>query len=416
MNSTTESAGTPSHLSTVKQLLAELDLMKNKGIGARDRLDFILEHGVGLMEEFDLQDAFDVEARARSNRLRQLDDLRSSMTNTEQLWSGGPLLEDVKEAASNLFGHLHRFLKDALSRERKSEIDMLSQLWEWAPDMRWLYPWLTGEGPIYMPKFAEPGIGVARHSSEYPTAPEPEAPNDDAKEFAMQKEKLYAEMAPAAGGPGWSVPKTQVELPSEEQQLKEMEKLWPKVPAELERKLELEHNTELERLNKSVLESPSSDETVVKKEKFDSNRKIRFSRKDLDQPSRWQGKVIHQEDPSAQGRVVATMRNPVVEPEPVDHIVQDAWTTALRELTLDDWQFTKVMPWRSDSVKGKVLLWHLQTGEARVEVYKTGRVTNVSLRILKDGRLWKHEAELNDDEVEELHLDPISFVKKALDD
>jgi hypothetical protein len=93
--------------------------------------------------------------------------------------------------------------------------------------------------------------------------------------------------------------------------------------------------------------------------------------------------------------------------------MHDAWTVALRELTLDDWRFTKERRWTQE---GSVLLWHLQTGEARLDLTKLDGRTNVSLRILKDGKLWKHEAELNDDEVRELHLNPIPFVKRALAD
>jgi hypothetical protein len=420
MDSTTESTGTPTHLSTVKDLLTELDQMKNKGIGARDRLDFILEHGAELMEEFDLQDAFDVEARARSKRMAQLNDLRSSMTNTEQLWGGGPLLDDVKEAATKLFSHLHRFLKDALSRERKSEIDMLAQVWEWAPDIRWLYPWLTAwKGPIYRPNYHVRGE-TAHGGMQYPTAPVPEEPSEEVKELAQRKEALYKEATPKAELDRIA---RDIELVSEEKKIKEMRKLWPDVPEkywdELERNealLEREHNAELERLNNRVLESQSAED--IHREASETKAKWEKETRELDSriPA-WKGKIIHQDE--AGNLVVPKPKvepTPEPEPEPVDHILHDAWTTAFRELTLDDWQFTKEMPWHSGAVKGKVLLWHLQTGEARVEMNKTAGGTTVSLRILKDGKLWKHEAELDDDEVKELHMNPIPFVKKTLDD
>ena len=50
MDKTTESTSTSAHLSSVKELLAELDLMKNEGVGARERLDFILDQGAELVD------------------------------------------------------------------------------------------------------------------------------------------------------------------------------------------------------------------------------------------------------------------------------------------------------------------------------------------------------------------------------
>ena len=63
----------------------------------------------------------------------------------------------------------------------------------------------------------------------------------------------------------------------------------------------------------------------------------------------------------------------------------------------------------------RVLLWLVQTGEARLELTPKGDKTHVSLRILTDGKLRKHEEDMSSAGVKELHLNPIPFVKKALD-
>ena len=426
MNSTTESSGTSAHLSSVKELLSELDQMKNKGVGARDRLDFILEQGSNLIDEFDLQDAFDVEARARSKRLNQLNELSSVMTNAEHLWAGGPILDDVKEAASKLFTHLRRFLKDTLSREAKSEINMLSQIWESAPDIRWLYPWLTAwEGPIYRPHYDN---WLARTSGrEYPPAPVPEEPSAEVKELAERKAKLYEESTPKAELERIT---KHIELPTEEEQLKEMKKLWPETPEKDWAELEQRHNAELERLNKNVLESPSPEDTHLKasEQKADWEKETH----DLDQGRSpiFKAKILREEgDAVGEGKVVGTVSKakdfePEKEEDVVDHLLHDEWTVALRELTLDRWHFSKETVSLMGPVKrtneeltetARVLLWLVQTGEARLELTPKGDKTHVSLRILTDGKLRKHEEDMSSAGVKELHLNPIPFVKKALD-
>lgn len=416
MNSTTESPRTSAHLSSVKELLAELDQMKNKGIGARERLDFILDQGAELVEEgFDFEDAFDIEARVRVKRIDQLDELAKTMTLAKGFWADAPTKNDVKEAAMGLFRHLDRFIIDAKNIEVRSHIETLSQIWESAPDLRWLYPWLGGDGPIYRPSYG--GSSVAQHEGrEYPTAPTPEEPSTDVKEFAERKKQLYKEATPKA------------ELSTEEEQVGKLKKLWPEVPEkdwnELEHKTELEHNAELERLNKSVLESPSSEDTHLKasETKADWDKKIR----DFDQGRSpvFKATILREEGGTiGEGEVVGTVgkmgkmeKVKAVEPEKeedvVDHILHDAWTTALRDLTLDDWRFTKERTWTEE---GSVLLWHLQTGEARLELSKLedGR-TNISLRILNNGEFWKHEEVLTPESIKELHLNPLPFVKKAI--
>ena len=146
MHTTTESSST-SHLRSVRDLLAELDNMKNKGIGPRDRLEFILDGGATLVDVFNIEDAFDLEARAMNRRLESLGDIKSTLRQGQQQLRGAPVQEEMKEAAGRLLGHLDKFLEDALTRERKSEIEMLSQIWSWGPDISHIFPGLTSGRP-----------------------------------------------------------------------------------------------------------------------------------------------------------------------------------------------------------------------------------------------------------------------------
>ncbi|KPL02543.1 MAG: hypothetical protein AMK75_02605 [Planctomycetes bacterium SM23_65] len=91
-------------------------------------------------------------------------------------------------------------------------------------------------------------------------------------------------------------------------------------------------------------------------------------------------------------------------------LLRDAWTEALREISCDSWAFLREM--RVDG--GKILFWGLQTGETRLELLSKGDQTQITLRVLKDGKMWGHEETLSAKETQELHLDPSRFVKRAL--
>ena len=150
MHTTTQDPST--HLRGVQELLFELDKMKNSGIGAIERLEYILDKSAPLVEGFDLADAFDVELRARNRRLEDLSDMDRSLNHSKKQWEVGPLQEDVREAAGRLFKHLDSFLKSAIHSERKSEIEMLSALWDYEPDLSHLYPGLTSWRPAPLAK------------------------------------------------------------------------------------------------------------------------------------------------------------------------------------------------------------------------------------------------------------------------
>jgi len=171
----THSTTTPSNLSRVQELVAHLDQMKNTRVGARERLDFILEQGSELVQEFDFKDAFDLEHRAMSKRLAQLEDMDSSSRLARTQWKNAPLPEDVREGAAKLIDYLDGFVKEAKSTERKAEVEMLSQLWEWGPDLSHMYAWLTSGRPV--PKKREP--------IEVP---------EEIREFGKLKADLYREV------------------------------------------------------------------------------------------------------------------------------------------------------------------------------------------------------------------------------
>lgn len=367
MNSTTESPSTSAHLSSVKELLAALDKMKSKGIGARDRLDFILEQGSELVDDFDFNDAFDLELRAQTKRMRQLSELETVMRSARAQWEGGPFRENVKEAVGHLLDHLDKFRTDARHRETRVETEMLGSIWDWAPDIRWLYPWLTAwSGPIYRP---DRDYGAARYSS-YPVAPEGpvlEEPSKEVKELLELKDELYKE-----------VKKKPEELETDEDQLEKLHNV------ELER-LEKIHNAKLETVKEQTPEAEPAP------------------------PRRF---PIRRDDEPERARVVAKFEASPPELE-TDHIRRDAWMTALREATLEDWRFCSERPGSPTTV----LLWRAGKAEARLELIERPEGMHVWLRMIDaEGHFKSHSHTMPFAEVQELHLDPSDFVKKALED
>ena len=163
------------HLSTVKELLAQLDLMKNEGIGAQKRLEYIIEHGKEVVPEFDFRDAFDLELEASGQRTTTLTRMDDTLSNLKDQWKSGPFRDVVKDAGQKLLDHLIKFISDAQTQERKTEMQLLSQLWEWAPCLQHLYPWLT-EGKKPEPVKEKPEL------------------DPETKKLVEAKEKLEAEL------------------------------------------------------------------------------------------------------------------------------------------------------------------------------------------------------------------------------
>ena len=408
----THSQNSSAHLSTVQELLTELDEMKNKGLSAQERLDFILDQGSNFVEEFSIEDAFDLEHRARSKRLEQLEELGSTLRTHTTQWKGAPVEDPVKEAADKLLGHLNVFVKKAEDRERKSEIEMLSALWEWAPDVSEIWP--------------------GHHSRPKPkaiTIPE------EVKELLEKKTELYDELKTKK-------PNT----PPGEWIAQEFE--------ELERIHGVNVQEELKKAES--LESEMSKTSSFKKAVPDINTKetanyptLKEAMKDLPSPM--------QEPKSVEGRfprkskitmptegdemkVVGKVTEMPVKPG--DHVVKDpqadfsplvrdAWTEALREMTTDDWSWQRTMKGITGErgTFGHVLLWTTPRLEARLEITdeKAGALSKGELRspdsnklvqlwVQKpDGTYKKYSEKMTPDEVEKVNLDPIPFLKRMFD-
>jgi hypothetical protein len=377
---TTESR--PSHLRSVRELLAKLDDMKNTGVVAAERLEFILDSGSDLVDEFNIEDAFDLEARARTRRLESLGDMKTNLRQGQEQWRGAPLREDVKEAAGRLFGHLDRFLENALTKERKSEIEMLSQIWEWGPDISHLFPGLTSGRP----------------------KPEPLEIPAELQEFTQKKAALYEEVrAEAEAHPHHCpVPGPQpCPVPREE-----IDEVVDQFVEDNPGMTLTELNTKLE--DDELEESELEDVQEPGKSKYEEN--LEAAEEELKKAPTKKFPFIKTTSPvSAQeeGTVVGTVSTK-----------RDAWTSVLREMTADEWERVQERKGQNSpfaTYKNSIMLWYANACEARLELQEEGDgLTLVNLRMLLRGRLHQLRERMTTDQVSRLHLDPMPFVKSCL--
>jgi hypothetical protein len=377
-NMHTHTQNSSAHLSTVQELLTRLDQMKNDGLGARERLEFIIEEGSNLVEEFDFEDAFDLEHRAMCKRLEALEDMATTQRAFRQQWELAPVQEEVRDAAGRLLEHTNKFIKDAQVKERKVEIDMLSNIWDWGEDLTHMYPWLTSGRP----------------------KPKPVEIPKEIKEFAEKKEALYKQ---ASADQEAKRKKWAEDLAADFDQadgVKESDQAPPK-KSEFEKKLEegekkykhgikASDRTELPLVPTEDV-CPDATEKIVAKVTRDEDVKEAESELDV-------GGEDNQEE-----------------------LTRDAWTMALRELTTHTWKFSREMKGRvgPEARNGTVMLWNTtddkRVHEFRLEILEDDDQFLVKGRLLINGetaRYSGHEDRFTTDGVVKLHLDPNGFLDR----
>jgi len=357
---TTDSTTESPRLRSVKELLEQLGSMRTKGLGARERLDFLMSRGPELVKDFSCEDAFDVEARTRGARLQELEDLSRDMDCLERTWRGAPLLEDVRQAGRQLFKHLSGFVREAVADERRTEIDMLSAMWRSAPDIRAQYPWLTG----------------------WTGKPEP-VPSDPAARDVELKTDVEETIPKTAPGqtPELEQPELELEQP-------ELETRFPGVRHD-ESPLSAE---DLRRRDLPVeLDEGTSSEPVVIR---DARARAFSVTRDLEAPSG-------------------------SSPEELARLRQDAWTDALRSVSLEAWDLRfETEGHLGEWGMGRAIVWkhgHEPHSSARLEWAPAGDQVNVRLLVQSD-ELGTRDRRLRMDgaRFDELCIDPSSFVADVL--
>lgn len=382
MHTTHDDPRPSTHLRTVQDFLEQLGQLKTEGLGARERLDFIRKQGSSLLEgdELQLEDAFDVENRVRSQHLDKLRGIDHALESLAALWAQGPFSEEVREAGQALLGHAEGFVVEAKRREEASATEMLGLLWERAPaDLRWLYPWLNAwDGPVKAPsQEAVQMYGVpATHYEGFEAPPEPQVP------VSYEEEREH------------------------------------------ERRLPTEHLEGIEQLEKQAVEKAETPEPVKIEVPEPETRGFPVTRID-------EAVSVVEE-----GRVVAKVGEKATTdeaPDP-DKLRERVWTQALRDVTLERWQLRVQAHGHIGGVgMGTALIWQNEeksAHEARLEMIDllksaSGIEAEPSEDAKFEVRLYVDSPKLGRrslsktmtrKELDELHLDPAPFVEEAFKD
>lgn len=384
------------HLSSVKDILAKLDEMKNGRVGARERLEFLLSTGSEIIQEFDFRDAFDLEIRTVSERLGKVEMFEEDLRRLRAQWSDGPFDADTKEVGGKLLGHLEPFIRHAKRQERDAEIELLSQLWRWEPDVN---PMFGLPSPDYLTKKPSPAVRVAKKAAENVAEKAAKKDLDEAEKIAEMKRALEEEVADEN--------LADMDFPSAEKQTQERGKLdegvKKTVAPEASHKDLQAHPDHPEHENVVVSEFSSPEYTPVAKVSKES-------RSEFPTP------------PAA---------NPPPRPtekleEEMDMLDIRSWTEAINDATLGQWKFDRQLRGRIGDMArmGVTLIWSKRDDEMRLDVERLAedevlvRIVpprSTSLRTDEGERMYRvYAREMTVRDLEELHKDPRDFVKKML--
>lgn len=363
----TQTIPSSARLRTVEELLERLSSMRTDGHGARERLEFLRNHGGDVVQAFSIEDAFDADAKAGSARVAELEELSSRARAFKTAWQGAPLSEDVQQAGGTLLKLLIGFISDAQKSERTSEIDMLGQLWEHGPDISHVYPEnvrLEVRAPFDLP---------------------------GNQELQAAKDRLQAEITQQN--------LQEVVIPDDEPRVQELTKTGAETEAPVPGAL---------------------DEDAAAAFKGDLERKIR----EFDNGTHLRRDFPVMEAPASAAEVVPSPRleKDVKDPQDDSRLRQEAWTDAIREVTLAPWRFhLEASGHIAGRGAGTTMVWKLENNDTAYIKLETARGwgfeyfvrlewTNPKLRIRK------LEREFTEPGLADLHLNPAAFVAELLNE
>lgn len=180
-------------------LISTVDRMQTDGVSAPLRLQYLCENGPAPLPSFDLTEHL--------AQIEALERLSATLTSARGEWRGAPMDAAYRDAGLALFEHLERLVDEHRNISGRSEIEMLSSLWESAPDVTGIYPWLHAP-----PR----GLRLGFHVSSEPVSARasrpdasPEAPADLIEDAARES---VAEAPPAEAPPAEEAPRAPVRV------------------------------------------------------------------------------------------------------------------------------------------------------------------------------------------------------------
>ena len=427
-----DSTSTPSaHLSSVQELLEKLDEMKTGRVAARQRLDFLLRHGSEVIQDFDFRDAFDLEMQAMGERLKKIGDMGTNLRAFKGSWTSGPLEEDVQKAGVRLVDHLDEFVTQASRKETITEIDMLSQLWISDPDVSAVFG-------LPLAHYTKPGTEWGAGETKYAAARGGQVgrPGDgEAEKLESVRDELEEEVA--------NENVKEMEMPSADDQVKEMKKLFPELKDQDFKTLEKAHNAFIEGLAKKAEEAHQQ---VLKDPTANLERQKEIS-KELKDPEvrahlagafnpKVAARPVLSDDHQVVGQVSKTSSTQPAPsksvhreelPAEIDELNIRTWTRAINETLVSKWKFDRQLRGRvgEQGRMGITLIWKKGKAELRLDLESLA-LDETLVRLVPpratdrwptedEERMYQvHAQEMSNSALEELHQDPNDFVKSIL--
>lgn len=388
MNTHSEpSTGSAARLRSVQDLISNLDQMRTDGVGARERLDFLLAHSAEIVPEFDFHDALSLEHVATSVRVRKLEDLGDQVVKLKGLWADSPLADDVRGAGQKLMRHLEGFVAERKSAETRNETQMLAELWDWGPDLSDLYPWLSS--------------WAGRPKKE--KAPAHDIP-EEARELTAQRDDLAHEVA------GENLATTELLRADGPEKVSADVDRW--IGSSIARDfLEPPSSEAPEGTPPEPLEQEASGQPSPEPSPFLDKFPFRGPRRPETDPA---GDVVARLTPDEEARPLSSLSGP--QRLPASFSAPDArtskrWTAALADHLGGEWAFAS-LEHRLDRL---TMCWTCAEGNARLEVLPSEHGVLAMLRVLLDGRIKRANRTLAEDGLAQFFAEPDALLKALAD-
>lgn len=429
MDTHSDSTITPSaHLPTVEALLEKLDEMRGN-VGAKQRLEFLLEKGPEVVPGFDFNDAFDLSHRAHTERVQKLEDLGNAMDVMRARWHDSSLEDEVMRAGDRLIGHLSEFVKQARRQESRFEIETLASLWEDAPNV---FPAFGLPTPSYYPEkqvdartaHHEERQTHARRTHEETLRRAREKLEQEVTEENLEKARLADDVRKKTAAT-FGLPSNEEENEEMYRELKEtrdggISQVMAGGPADgittgmidpTKEALE-KHDVRVPTSVGARARHPFEDGRVVGQ--VERRRQHEHLEKEAESLGHLGLKQHASDEPKEE-----------LEPE-LDMLDIKSWTLAVNSVLVSNWKFDRQLRGRvGDRARmGVTLIWKKDLSELRLDIERLDsdeflvRMTPPRSRedwALEESPMYRTYAlAMNGAELAELHKDPADFVKKIL--
>lgn len=356
-------------LLAARDVLASLEKMKAGGADDDAVLEF-LRRNVPTIQKARPKRQNSIQERMAQQQADQaaLDQIEEGVRRVQENWNSAEVLPaEIKEVGTRLIAQLDELRRQGEQQVKRgwlSEVDMLAEMWESAPD-------------------------VSEAFNVQNSAPKRHPLPEEVPELAMIKQRIADETIAAS---------TPIKMPEPSEKKESVQR------AEVKKKL-----------------SPTRTHDVVTAHNIDGKLKraeVKRTHGDVQE----KGNHVVGSISEVRGQSKITVQELNGEPTyrelhnvTPDEMLVQGWTDALRELTVVEWELEKAEG-PGPMARG-VWRWKGPHGEwAEVQVPSTqASKSSVCVQIQMDGRTRAHSQVVTADEIARLYLDPVPFLTRVLD-